>query len=162
VVKCAVCLALLFNRGVAVDSSTFEKTKKMLIYDEGIRLKPYRCTAGKLTIGVGHNLDDKGISHTSVFQILADDVADVEEALVRIFGSEFIETISEERRLGLINLVFNMGEAGFLKFAPTIALMKAGRWEEASQRLLKSKYASQVKSRAARVALLLNGTFPYA
>ncbi|NBW16869.1 MAG: lysozyme, partial [Caulobacteraceae bacterium] len=29
---------------------------------EGERLKPYRCTAGKLTIGVGRNLDDRGIT----------------------------------------------------------------------------------------------------
>ena len=29
-----------------------------LVMDEGLRLKPYRCPAGKLTIGVGRNLDD--------------------------------------------------------------------------------------------------------
>ena len=30
--------------------------------DEGCVLNPYRCTAGKLTIGIGRNLDDVGIS----------------------------------------------------------------------------------------------------
>ena len=33
-----------------------------LILHEGLRLKPYRCTAGKLTIGVGRNLETKGLS----------------------------------------------------------------------------------------------------
>ena len=29
---------------------------------EGLSLKPYRCPAGKLTIGYGHNLEANGIS----------------------------------------------------------------------------------------------------
>ena len=37
---------------------------EQLKLDEGVKLKPYRDTAGKLTIGVGRNLDDAGISPT--------------------------------------------------------------------------------------------------
>jgi Phage-related lysozyme (muraminidase) len=33
-----------------------------LIDHEGLKLEPYECTAGKLTIGVGRNLEDRGIS----------------------------------------------------------------------------------------------------
>jgi lysozyme len=36
--------------------------KQQLIDHEGMRLRPYRCTSKKLTIGVGRNLDDVGIS----------------------------------------------------------------------------------------------------
>jgi lysozyme len=39
-----------------------DQAKKMLLVDEGLRLKPYRCTAGKTSIGYGRNLDDVGIS----------------------------------------------------------------------------------------------------
>ncbi len=39
------------------------RIKAQLVRHEGLKLKPYRCTAGKLTIGIGRNLDNCGISH---------------------------------------------------------------------------------------------------
>ena len=36
--------------------------ERQLIEHEGLEQKVYRCTAGKLTIGVGRNLEDKGIT----------------------------------------------------------------------------------------------------
>ena len=50
-----------------------------LVRDEGLRLKTYRCTAGKLTIGVGRNLDDCGITHAEAMALLANDIATVEK-----------------------------------------------------------------------------------
>lgn len=53
------------------------KLKELLRINEGVRTAPYRCSAGKLTIGVGHNLDDKPISQRAVEVILEYDVNDV-------------------------------------------------------------------------------------
>ena len=39
-----------------------DKLKELIVKHEGERLDLYRCTAGKLTIGIGHNIQDKGIS----------------------------------------------------------------------------------------------------
>jgi lysozyme len=36
--------------------------RAQLIADEGLELKPYKCTAGKWTIGVGRNLEDNPLS----------------------------------------------------------------------------------------------------
>lgn len=33
------------------------KEREQLIIDEGIRLKPYKCSKGKITIGIGRNLE---------------------------------------------------------------------------------------------------------
>ena len=41
--------------------------EEQLILHEGLRLKPYRDTVGKLTIGVGRNLDDVGITRAEAF-----------------------------------------------------------------------------------------------
>src|SRR5690349_23604373 len=49
--------------------------------DEAKRNRPYRDSVGKLTIGVGHNLDDKPISDRAVRVILEDDVADARRDL---------------------------------------------------------------------------------
>jgi lysozyme len=56
-----------------------------LVQDEGLRLKTYRCTAGKLTIGVGRNLDDNGITREEAFYLLNNDIAAVHADLTRKF-----------------------------------------------------------------------------
>jgi lysozyme len=50
------------------------RIKAQLVRYEGLRLKPYRCTAGKLTIGIGRNLDDCGISQTEAYVLLENDI----------------------------------------------------------------------------------------
>ncbi len=57
--------------------TNLQKLYAELERDEGLRLKPYRDTVGKQTIGVGHNLDAKPISERAASCILEDDVADV-------------------------------------------------------------------------------------
>ena len=48
--------------------------KKQLIMHEGLKLTPYRCTADKLTIGVGRNLDDVGITQDEAEYLLDNDI----------------------------------------------------------------------------------------
>lgn len=143
-----------------------EKAKLMLIRDEtrpDLPLtKVYRCPSGKLTFGIGHNIEDNGVSLATVYQTFYEDLAEAEKGLYNIFNKEWFHDQTDERQLALINLIFNLGEARFRKFAPTIALMKEGRWKEASERILKSLYAKQVGKRAQRVALMLSESeFPY-
>jgi lysozyme len=54
-----------------------------LLRDEGLRLKPYRCTAGALTIGVGRNLDARGITEAEARFMLANDMEDVWRGVVQ-------------------------------------------------------------------------------
>jgi len=44
-----------------------KKIADQLILHEGLRLKPYHCPAGKHTIGIGRNLEDKGITEKEAF-----------------------------------------------------------------------------------------------
>jgi len=46
-----------------------------------LRLKPYRDSVGKLTIGVGRNLDDVGISAEEADVLLANDIAKAQAEL---------------------------------------------------------------------------------
>ena len=55
------------------------RIKAQLVKHEGFRLKPYRCTAGKLTIGIGRNLDDRGISQKEDYAILERDIFDCDQ-----------------------------------------------------------------------------------
>lgn len=123
---------------------------EQLTRDEGKRNGPYRDSVGKLTIGVGHNLDDKPISDRAVQVILADDVKDAKYDLFK--SLPWAKDLSEARQGALINLVFNMGIGGLLAFKHALDAMQSGDWHKAAAELLDSKYAKQVGPRAHRVA----------
>ena len=54
------------------------KLRDMLKRHEGKRRYPYRCTAGKLTIAYGRNLEDKGLSVKEMEYILGKGLSDKE------------------------------------------------------------------------------------
>src|SRR5438876_896932 len=56
----------------------------LLVKHEGLSLKPYRCPAGKRTIGVGRNLDDRGISEDEAAMLLGNDIRFVWKELSRV------------------------------------------------------------------------------
>ena len=118
--------------------------------DEGERLKPYRCTAGRLTIGVGRNLDDVGISAQESDYLLRNDVARVTNELDR--SVPWWRTLDEPRRRALANMAFNLGVPRLLGFKNMLAALKAQEWDRATQEALNSRWASQVGDRAARIA----------
>lgn len=121
--------------------------------DEGERLKPYRDTVGKLTIGVGRNLDDVGLSAEESAYLLANDINKVlrqlDEKLPWWRGLCF------NRQRVLINMAFNLGIAGLLGFRNTLAAVQAGQYDKAADGMMSSKWASQVGKRAARLAELM-------
>ena len=131
-----------------------ELIKTMLVKDEGLRLKPYRDTAGKLTIGVGRNLDDVGISVDEAYYLLANDVKRAEREAREIFG-EIWDELDEVRQAVILDMLFNLGKPRFLTFRKFIAAVKAGDWQKAHDEMLNSRWARQVKSRAERLASMM-------
>ena len=113
---------------------------------EGLRLKPYRCSAGKLTIGYGHNLDDKGIP-----LIVADDMLDID---IGVAERELFATwpayrdLSDNRKLALIDMSFQMGIPGLKKFTRMHKALGNHDYENAGLELMNSLYATQTPARA--------------
>ncbi|PKN08050.1 MAG: lysozyme [Deltaproteobacteria bacterium HGW-Deltaproteobacteria-8] len=118
--------------------------------DEGLRLKPYRCTAGRLTIGVGRNLDDRGITESEALLLLDNDIKDCWGRLAA--AQPWVLAAPEAVQEVLVNMCFNLGLAGLLGFRQTLALLQAGRFAEAAAAMLRSKWAGQVGARAERLA----------
>lgn len=127
--------------------------RQRLIEHEGLRLKPYRCTAGKLTIGVGRNLEDVGISEEEAMQLLENDIARARQAVARAFP--WATAMVEARQSVLIEMVFQMGLQGVLGFSRTLQAMKAGRYTEAAAFMLESLWAKQTPARAKRLARIM-------
>ena len=130
------------------------RIKAQLVRHEGLRLKPYRCTAGKLTIGIGRNLDDRGISQKEAYAMLERDIQDCEQWLIDEIP-EVYNKLDEVRQAVLLNMCFNLGIKGLLGFKNTLDFIGAGDWERAANNMLASKWAKQVGLRAIELSELM-------
>jgi lysozyme len=129
------------------------KLSAMLKMHEGLRLKPYLCTAGRTTIGYGRNLDDKGISADEAETLLANDIADVTESLARALP--WTSQLDPVRYAVLVDMCFNLGLSRLLGFKKMIGHAQAGRYVDAANEMLDSVWARQVGGRATRLAWMM-------
>ena len=117
---------------------------------EGLRLKPYRCTSGKLTIGIGRNLDDSGISEREAELMLENDILKLFAVLPEKI--DFFNELDKVRADILVNMAFNLGVNGLLNFKKMLAAMDNGYFTLAAAEMLDSKWAFQVGDRALELA----------
>lgn len=129
------------------------KIRNELIRDEGVRLKPYMDSVGKLTIGVGRNLDDVGITSNEAAMLLDNDILLTMSALDR--SLPWWRELDENRQRVLINMAFNLGINGLLKFKTTLKFVESGDYHLAAASMMKSKWAKQVGSRAERLSVMM-------
>lgn len=129
--------------------------RQQLPIDEGERSKPYRDSVGKLTIGIGRNLDDVGLHDDEIAYLLENDLKVADRAARRLVPT--FETLSEERKAVVVNMTFNMGERTFGTFTATLHAIQMGDFDKAADAMLASKWAQQVGTRARRLADLMRG-----
>ena len=127
-----------------------------LIRDEGVRLKPDEDSRGILTLGVGRNIEEVGISQAEADLMLDNDIAKVTATLDKAFP--WMQTLSEPRQRALANMCFNLGFSKLLGFRQMLNALKAGDYMEASKQALDSEWSRQVGDRSHRIALqFING-----
>jgi len=112
---------------------------------EGFRSKPYKCTADKLTIGYGLNLD-AGIDGELAEIILNYQIQKVKSSLDKF--SWYTSIDSEPRKDVIVNMAFNLGIAGVCKFIKMINAVSLRDYHQAAIEMLDSKWAKQVGNRA--------------
>jgi lysozyme len=124
---------------------------KLLTRDEGLRLKPYRCTAGKLTIGVGRNLEDVGITKEEAEQMLANDISRVVVDIVKRIP--WAMKLDDARFSVIHSMVFQMGIGGVMNFRKFLNALQMGDYVKASIEMMDSKWAQHDSpARAKRLA----------
>jgi len=121
-----------------------------LIDHEGLELSLYKCTGDKWTIGVGRNLDDRGITEDEARYLLKNDIAIVEEELLR--NKPSVADLDGVRQRILVDMGFNLGIPTLLKFQNMWTAIEDEDWIEASEQMLDSRWAKQVGRRAIRLA----------
>lgn len=142
-----------------------------LIWEEGLKYTPYRCSQNKLTIGIGHNieanplpkgmqkeLDENGkLSLPSIMQLVNKDIDYAEQDARALFES--FNDFSQNRKVAVVDLIFNMGRTTFSRFITTVAAIRMGNWDAAAKGLKNSKWFKQVQKERAEgiVELITNG-----
>lgn len=118
-----------------------------IIDHEGLRLFPYKDTMAKMTIGVGRNIQDRGISRDEAMYLLKNDIEMAKRELSHFDWFTKLDTVRQEV---LIELHFNIGLTKVLKFKSMISFLGEGYYINAATQLLKSLWASQVGERRAK------------
>jgi lysozyme len=132
--------------------------QNLLIKHEGKKNSPYRDSVGKLTIGIGHNLDDKPISDAACAQILFDDISDARKDARTLAWFNDLDVVRQDV---VLNMVFNMGLNRFLGFKKMISALQAQDYEMAATQMLDSAWSQQVGKRALELArMMVNGQYP--
>lgn len=122
-----------------------ERLVTQLVRHEGFKLRVYTCTAGKLTIGCGRNLEDRGITQAEAFYLLKNDIDMVLGQLTASFPW-FVELDAVRQRVWC-DLCFNVGIGKLYGFKKAIAAMAAGLHEVAASELEDSKWYTDVGPR---------------
>jgi len=130
-----------------------EILRETLVKQEGLRLKPYRCTAGKLTIGYGRNLDDNGISQDEAEIMLSNDIRAVKVAVYSALP--WVYSMDENRQMVILNMAYNLGIAGLLEFRRFLHSAEFREYQTAAKRMLESLWATQVGNRATYLAKVM-------
>lgn len=143
-----------------------ETLEQMIERHEGYRDRPYDDATGKpvkrgdtiqgyLTIGIGHNLE-KPLSRKAILFILGEDIADAANDCLHHFP--WFVDLSQRRRWAMIDLCFNMGIGGLLKFKKFLAAMSLGNYETAANELQDSLWFKQVGVRGPEIVGMIRGS----
>lgn len=135
----------------------FEKIKSQLLRHEGLKLKAYRDIRGVLTIGVGRNLEGKGISHDEAMLFFANDVNECVDLVLKVLP--WSKDLDDDRFLVLVNMCFQMGISGLLGFRKFLDYLRRGKFDKAGAEMLDSKWAREDSpKRAIELYTVITGT----
>ena len=129
---------------------------EMLRKHEGVETHAYVDTVGKVTIGVGRNIDKNGgigLSQREIDSLLASDVERVEAELSRAF--EWYDSLNDARKDAMMDMCFNMGLPRLSKFKKSLAAMSNRHYEIAAVEFLDSRWAVQVGQRAITISEMI-------
>ena len=141
--------------------SVQERIVPQLERHEGVKLSSYLCPAGRVTIGVGHNLEARPVpgipcevGHTitadQARRLLIRDLVDCDRALNDALP--WVSSLDDARYGVLLNMAFNLGVHGLRGFRRMLAAVRGGRYDDAAAEMINSVWARQVKGRARELA----------
>jgi lysozyme len=129
-----------------------QKLVAQLRMHEGVRSKPYMDSVGKITIGVGRNLSDVGLSDDEI-QVLLDD--DINEVIRDLTTFPWFPDLDPVRQRVLCDLRFNLGPVRLRGFKAMLRYMSEADHPAAARALQASLWYTQVGTRGPRLVTML-------
>ena len=143
-----------------------EELVKIIAKHEGMVLEPYRDSLGISTIGIGRNLEDRsisdgelmhmnktledvvnnGLTEEEAYYLCNNDIMIVEKELVA--RKPLVLQLDDIRQMCLVDMGFNMGVPRLMKFVNMWEAIDEADFQWASEEMLDSRWAKQVKTRA--------------
>jgi lysozyme len=132
-----------------------EEGLRLTVYDDatGKPLLPGTLLVGHPTIGIGRCLDRRGITTAEAMALLDNDIAELRAQLAQALP--WAAALSENRRMVLQAMAFQLGMAGLLAFRDMLAALRRGDHAAAADGMLASLWARQTPARAARMAAMM-------
>ena len=130
--------------------------REMLKRHEGVKAHAYKCTAGKITVGVGRNIDSDGgigLSDEEIDFLLDNDIVRCIQELNGVFP--WFNSLDTVRSDAIIDICFNLGLPRLMLFQKAIKAMKAGDYEAAADEFFDSRWAKQVGNRAIEICEMI-------
>lgn len=126
----------------------YERIKASLVLHEGWKNRPYVDSVGKISIGCGYNLTDRGLDDAWINNQLSEDISYFYNQLCSF---AWYHTLNPDRQIILIDMAF-MGWKRFLSFGKMLQALEEGNYGVAADEMLHSKWAEEVKGRALALA----------
>jgi lysozyme len=139
-------------------SKTIEISTKLIQLNEGCKLEVYTCPAGFKTFGYGTNLEvldadiiqqinnaqlqDAYMLESFAVDLLRREIVNSNKALNT--QKWFTDDLSEFQQAIILDLAYNIGVAGVLKFKKMIEAIKQRNYGIAGEEMLLSKYHYQM------------------
>lgn len=130
-----------------------DKCTELLKKHEGLKLLPYTCTANKLTVGYGRNIEDTGISIEEAEFMLSNDIQAARVDLS--IKTSYFDQLDEVRQAVCINMLFNLGWSRYTRFKHMNLALKDHDYTTAAEEMLDSRWAKQVGFRARQLSLMM-------
>lgn len=127
--------------------------EEQLTLHEGLRTKVYKCPAGKWTVGVGRNLEDRGITNDEALYLLRNDIKSISNALTLKYT--WFAYLDKVRQKVCIDMAFNLGIGGFSRFQNMIRALAVKDYQKAAKEMEDSAWYHQVGARGKRLAEMM-------
>lgn len=119
---------------------------------EGLKLKMYKDTMDKTTVGWGRDIQDCGIRLDEAELMFQNDLKQAREELQQL---PWFNELPHNVQSALINMNFNLGITKFLEFHAMINALKVKNYTLAAQAALDSLWAKEVHGRATDIATMI-------
>lgn len=126
------------------------RLSKQLEIDEGRRRRLYKDTVGKWTIGVGRNIEDRGLRDDEIDLMLSNDI-DEAVGIARSLLPNF-DKLDDVRKEIVVNMALNMGMTRLSGFKQFLAALMRFDFQRATAEMMDSKWYEQVGDRGKRLA----------